>query len=107
VVIKKVKKFASGKKKIIVFLDSDHSYTHVLKELELYSPLVSKGSYIVAFDTLIEYMPGDDYRWGKGNNPKTAVDEFLKRHKNFRVDKEIEGKLVITAAPGGFLKRVR
>ena len=107
--INQVKKLAKGKKKILIFLDSNHSGTHVLKELELYSPLVSKGSYIVAFDTLVEYMPKGSNKnrpWDKGNNPMTAVRAFLRKHKNFVVDKEMEHKLLITAAPGGFLKRV-
>ena len=107
--INQVKKLAKGKKKILIFLDSNHSGTHVLKELELYSPLVTKGSYIVAFDTLVEYMPKGSNKnrpWDKGNNPMTAVRAFLRKHKNFVVDKEMEHKLLITAAPGGFLKRV-
>lgn len=108
-VIKQVKEIAKTKNKIMVFLDSNHTHDHVLKELELYSPLVSKGSYLVAFDTIVEDLPPDlikDRPWGKGNNPKTAVWEFLKTHKEFEIDKEIENKLLITVAPDGYLKRV-
>jgi cephalosporin hydroxylase len=106
----KVKKFAKGKKRIIVFLDSSHNGGHVLKELELYSPLVSKGSYIVAFDTIAEFLPKGIIKnrpWGKGNSPWTAVKKFLRTHKNFVPDKKMENKLVITVAPDGFLRRVR
>jgi cephalosporin hydroxylase len=80
-----------------------------LKELELYSPLVTKDSYLVVFDTVVEDMPEDffpDRPWGKGNNPKTAVWEFLKTNKRFEIDKNIEAKLLITVAPDGYLKCV-
>lgn len=108
-VVEKVKKFCKGKRTLI-FLDSNHSHEHVLKELELYSPLVSRGSYIVAFDTIAEYMPRGSIKnrpWGKGNNPLTAVKQFLKTHKNFVVDRDMENKLILTAGPGGFLKRIK
>jgi len=102
-----VKKFARNKRRVMVVLDSNHTHKHVLIELELYSQLISKGNYIVVFDTLIEYIPKENRPWGPGNSPATAVKEFLKSHKNFVVDKSIDAKLIITAAPGGFLKRVR
>ncbi len=109
-VVAQVKHFAKGRKEIMAFLDSNHSEEHVLKELELYAPLVSKGSYVVVFDTLVEYMPKGSNKnrpWDRGNSPATAARKFLKTHKNFTVDEEIEHKLLITAAPGGFLKRVK
>ena len=109
-VAKQVYDFAKDKKQILVVLDSMHTHDHVLKELELYSSLVTKGSYMVVFDTIIEDMPDDFYSdrpWGKGNNPKTAVCEFLKTNDRFVVDKEIENKLLITVAPDGYLKCVR
>ena len=91
----------------MVFLDSNHTHEHVLKELNLYSKLVSKGSYIVVFDTHVEDMPSDyvwqDRPWGKGNNPKTAVHEWLKENKNFEIDNYPEYKLLLTSAPDGFL----
>ena len=109
-IVKKVYAFAKDKKKILVVLDSFHTHDHVLKELELYSPLVSAGSYLVVFDTIIEDMPDDyfpDRPWGKGNNPKTAVWEFLKKNDRFVIDKEIENKLLITVTPDGYLKCVK
>lgn len=109
-VIKQVARIAKGKKRILVFLDSDHTHNHVLKELELYHSFVTKGSYVVVFDTIVEDMPKGEVKnrpWDKGNNPKTAVWEFLKKNKNFVVDQAIENKLLITSVPGGFLKRVR
>lgn len=97
-VIKEVEKIAKKHKKILVCLDSLHTHDHVLNELNLYSKFVSKGSYLVVFDTVIEYMH-------KGNNPATAVKTFLKNNKKFVVDRAIADKLLITSAPGGFLKK--
>jgi len=109
-VISQVRQIARGKAPVMVVLDSNHTHHHVLEELNLYAPLVTAGSYLVVFDTLIEDMPDDlfaDRPWGKGNNPKTAVWEFLKTTDRFVIDKEIESKLLITAAPDGYLKCVK
>lgn len=105
--IRQVREAARGAERVLVLLDSNHTHEHVLQELRGYSPLVTKGSYLVVFDTLIEDMPGDlikDRPWGRGNNPKTAVWEFLKRSRRFVVDKDIEAKLLLTVAPDGYLK---
>jgi len=109
-IAEQVKDVAKFYNKIMIFMDSNHTHDHVLKELELYAPLVTKGSYCVVFDTGIEDLPEgscNDRHWGKGNNPKTAVWEYLKTHKEFKIDKDIEHKLLITAAPDGYLKRVK
>ena len=109
-VVQKVEKIAKGKKRIMVILDSNHAYEHVRAELDCYSPLVTKGSYLIVFDTVIELLPKGMSKhrpWDKGSNPMTAVKEFLKGNKNFMVDRNIENALAITAAPNGFLKRVR
>ena len=109
-VVREVYDFAKGRRRVIVALDSNHTHEHVLKELEFYSPLVAKGSYLVVFDTVIEDMPEDsfpDRPWGKGNNPKTAVRKFLETNHRFVVDKEIEEKLLITVAPDGYLRCIR
>lgn len=108
--VEKVFGFARGKEKIMILLDSMHTHEHVLKELRLYSPLVGKDSYIVVFDTVIEDMPEDafpDRPWGKGNNPKTAVWEFLKENDRFEIDREIEERILITVAPDGYLKCIK
>ena len=105
----KVKDETKNKKKIMVFLDSNHTYSHVLEELNLYSPLVTRGSYIVVFDTITEILPKTAYLnkpWGKGNNPKTAVAQFLKKNKNFVIDKNIDNKLLISNNPNGYLKKI-
>lgn len=107
-IIEQVRNKAEGKKSILVCLDSNHTHEHVLAELEAYAPLVSVGSYCVIFDTIIEDMPADmfpDRPWEPGNNPKTAVWEYLKKHPEFEIDKKIENKLLITVAPDGFLRR--
>lgn len=108
--IDKVHKFAKDKKSVMVILDSNHAHQHVLQEMKSYSPLVTKGSYLVVFDTIIDEMPEKFFRnrpWRKGDNPKSAVREFLKTNKRFKIDKEIENKLLITAAPSGYLKCVK
>jgi cephalosporin hydroxylase len=90
-------------------LDSNHTHEHVLAELEAYAPLTSLGSYCVVFDTIVEDLPPDmfpDRAWGRGDNPKTAVHEYLKSHPEFIADKKIEQKLMVTVAPNGYLRRV-
>jgi cephalosporin hydroxylase len=108
-IIKQVKQIASIYKRVLVCLDSNHTHEHVLAELEAYAPLTSVGSYCVVFDTIVEDLPADmfpDRPWGPGNNPKTAVWEYLKTHPEFESDKSIQNKLLITVAPDGYLKRV-
>lgn len=109
-IINQVCKIAKGKKKVMIFLDSNHSHKHVLVEMKEYSSLVKKGSYIIVFDTMIEDVPKDFFQnrpWNKGNNPKTAVIEFLKKNNRFKIDKKIENKLMITACHSGFLKCIK
>jgi len=109
-VVSKVYGFARNKEKVLVVLDSMHTYSHVLQELRAYSPLVTAGSYLVVFDTIVEDIPEElftDRPWGKGNNPKTAVYQFIKENDRFEVDYEIEKKLLITAAPNGYLKCIK
>ena len=108
-VIEQVHQVAKGYQRILVCLDSNHTHDHVLSELQAYAPLTSKGSYCIVFDTIVEDMPANmfpDRPWGPGNNPKTAVWEYLKTHPEFEIDKSIQHKLLITVAPDGYLKRV-
>jgi len=109
-IIKQVHDFAKNYNNILVCLDSNHTHEHVLAELNAYGQLVSKGSYCVVFDTVIEDLNDNlfaDRPWGKGNNPKTAVLEYLKSHPEFEIDKNIENKLLITVAPDGYLKKTK
>jgi cephalosporin hydroxylase len=106
--IAEVKLYTEGKNRIMVILDSNHTHQHVLNELNLYAPLVSDGCYLVVFDTVVEDMPKEsfpDRPWGKGNNPKTAVLEFMSHNKDFQIDELLEQKLIISAAPSGYLRR--
>ena len=109
-IIEQVKIKAEGKKGVLVFLDSNHTYCHVLAELKAYAPLTSTGSYCVVFDTLIDDMPPEmfpDRPWGPGDNPKTAVLEYLKSNPDFEIDRQIQHKLLITVAPDGYLRRIQ
>lgn len=109
-VIAKVHAIAANYSRVLVCLDSNHTHEHVLAELHAYAPLTSVGSYCVVFDTIIEELPAEmfpDRPWGPGNNPKTAVWEFLKGHSEFEIDRSIQDKLLITVAPDGWLRRVR
>lgn len=116
-----VQAIAKDYRRILVCLDSNHTHEHVLEELRLYAPLVSKDSYCIVFDTVIEDMPphiGPERPWGKSNNPKTAVWEYLRQLEQnpvnaadgdrlqLSIDKQIENQLLITVAPDGFLRRV-
>jgi cephalosporin hydroxylase len=109
-VVEQVKAVANNYQRVLVCLDSNHTHDHVLAELEAYAPLTSIGSYCVVFDTIIEDMPKTmfyDRPWGSGDNPKTAVREYLKTHPEFEIDKQIQNKLLITVAPDGYLKRIK
>lgn len=109
-IIARVREFAKEKERILVCLDSNHTHEHVLAELRAYAPLVSVGSYCIVGDTGIEDLPDgttSDRPWGKGNNPKTAVWEYLKENSNFEIDKTIDSKLILTGSPDGFLRKIR
>jgi cephalosporin hydroxylase len=114
-VVAEVKTHVKPGDKVVVFLDSNHSHQHVMDELAAYSPLVTENSYCVVFDTIVEDMPDFDLShrpWGVGDNPKTAVFEFIKSQTKtcvpaFEIDEEIENKILISVAPSGFLKRIR
>jgi len=109
-IIEQVKIIANNYETILVFLDSNHTHEHVLAELEAYAGLTSIDSFCIVFDTIVEDLPLNsfpDRPWGPGNNPKTAVWEYLKSNSGFEIDKSIENKLLITVAPDGYLKRVR
>ena len=108
-IIAQVRAVAAKYSRILVCLDSNHTHDHVLAELNAYASLTSVGSYCVVFDTIVQDMPKEmfpDRPWGPGNNPKTAVWEYLKTHKEFQIDKNIQDKLLITVAPDGYLKRI-
>jgi cephalosporin hydroxylase len=120
-VIDKVKAHAGGRQRVLVCLDSNHTHDHVLAELEAYAPLATADSYCIVFDTVVEDIPkalSGDRPWGPGDNPKTAVHEYLRRVATegrtaadgrplrFEIDKSVENKLLVTVAPDGYLRRV-
>jgi cephalosporin hydroxylase len=103
-----IKSKASSFKSVMVFLDSDHSHEHVLEELNLYSELVTSGSYIVAFDSVVDDLDerfNEGKSWTKSRNPKTAVFEFLESNTNFSIDKMVDSKIFFSVAPSGYLKK--
>jgi cephalosporin hydroxylase len=119
-IVEQVRQVATRHERVLVILDSNHTHEHVLAELEAYAPLTSPGSYCIVFDTIVEDLPDATYPdrpWGKGNNPKTAVWEYLRRLQAggriaadgsplaLEIDRAIEDKLLITVAPDGYLKR--
>jgi cephalosporin hydroxylase len=109
-VVAQVAGAAAGGDRVLVCLDSNHTHAHVLAELEAYAPFTSVGSYCVVFDTVIEGLPEEtfpDRPWGPGDNPGTAVIEYLRSHPEFEVDRRLDDKLLVSAAPGGYLKRTR
>ncbi len=109
-IVRQVHEAAQGKQRVLIILDSNHTHAHVLAEMQAYAPLVKKGSYLLVFDTIIEDLPEDaflDRPWGPGNNPKTAVFEYLRTNDRFVIDTDIDAKLQISAAPSGYLKCVK
>jgi cephalosporin hydroxylase len=110
-IVKKIADYAKGFKKVMVVLDSNHTHEHVLRELEMYTPLVSLNSYILLPDTFVEFFPKGyvtNRPWDVGNNPYTAMEAFLKTTTEFVKDEAITDKLLITEAlGGGYLKRVK
>lgn len=109
-VLAQVMEATADRERVLVCLDSNHTHAHVLAELEAYAPLTSVGSYCVVFDTVIEHLPAGMYPdrpWGPGDNPETAIREYLKSHPQFEVDRRVDDKLLISVAPGGYLRRVR
>ncbi len=108
-IIREVHQRVSGFKKILLSLDSNHTHEHVLAELNAYARLVNKGSYCIVYDTCIQKLPpicSSDRSWDIGNNPLTAVEEWLSNNSDFVIDTLIDEKLMISASPKGYLKRI-
>lgn len=107
-VVAEVTGLIAGRGPVLVMLDSDHTHEHVRAELAAYAPLVTPDSYLVVFDTSIADMPAGYFpgrEWGPGNNPATAVQEFLGANPQFEVDEDLDAKLLLTVARGGWLHR--
>jgi len=109
-VFAKIKSHIKAGQSVMVLLDSHHSHAHVLDELRLYAPLVTQGQYLVASDTIIEDLPAPPHReraWGPGDNPKSAIDAYMKETDRFVEDEYINGKLLTTFTPHGYLRCVK
>jgi cephalosporin hydroxylase len=107
-VVRQVHEISKDYNRVLVCLDSNHTHQHVLAELNAYASLTSVGSYCVVFDTVVDDLPKSmfpDRPWGPGDNPKTAVHEFLRSHSEFEIDKSFQNKLLLTVAPDGYLRR--
>lgn len=109
-IVAKVADHAAGGKSVMVILDSDHSHEHVLNELKAYAPMVTKDSYLIVTDTVIEDLEGLPHRprnWGPGRSPKSAMDEYLKTTDRFVSDDYVNRKVLTTFSPGGYLRCVK
>jgi cephalosporin hydroxylase len=108
--LSQVRALVGGSRKVLVILDSNHTHEHVLNELRAYAPFIEKGQYLICGDTIVEYMPEQTHvsrPWGRGNNPATAVKEFLSETDRFLVDKQIDQRLLLSCHPGGYLQAVK
>lgn len=106
----KLKNFLGNSEKILIILDSYHTHEHVLSELRAYSTFINKNMYIICADTIVGSIPIQTHRkrpWGPGNNPATAVAQFLKENDRFVIDKEIENRLLFSCHPCGYLKAIK
>lgn len=111
--VDRVKRLVKPDETVLILLDSNHSKSHVIKELEAYHSLVSVGSYIVATDGIMQQLhdkPRAQKEW-LHDNPQTAVAEFLQHHPNFSLSpppwrfNESPLSESITHWPNSWLKR--
>lgn len=92
---------------VVVSLDSDHSASHVRAEMELYARCVTPGSYMVVEDTVLDWMPSNaPARRLYNGTPMEAVEDFLTAHRDWQVDRDLEGMFAATQNPDGWLRRI-
>jgi cephalosporin hydroxylase len=95
---------------VMVVLDSDHSRDHVLTELRSYGPLVTEGCYLVVADTILGHFDSErtlrkrSKVWLKGNEPLSALQAYLQETDRFEPDPVMNGKLILSSSPGGYLR---
>ena len=110
-VLEQVRAQIPERARVMVVLDSDHSRDHVLAECRAYGPMVTPGCYMVVADTVVGHMDKDiapkkrSHLWFKGNEPLSALNDYLGETDNFEVDEALNGKLVLSSSPGGYLRR--
>jgi cephalosporin hydroxylase len=108
--ISAVERILGSRERGLVVLDSNHASDHVLAELRRYQRFVPAGSYLIVLDTIIDSMPADfsaGRPWGPGRGAGSAVKRFLSENDRFEIDSEYTDKLLVSAAPDGFLKCVK
>jgi len=108
-IAKKIHDIAATHDSVMVILDSNHTESHVLKELELYALITTVGNYCVVYDTDIELFPQgyfEDRPWDVGNNPMTAVNKWIQENHNFHIDTSVDSRLLVSCAPRGYLRRL-
>ena len=108
--VERVKRHITAGSSVMVILDSNHTHDHVLDELRLYGPLVTRGQFMIVADTVVERIPAQAHRprpWGPGDNPATALDQYLTESDRFERDAFINAKLLISSSPGGYLRCVK
>jgi cephalosporin hydroxylase len=109
-ILKQVRANIPDGARVMVVLDSDHSRDHVLEECRAYGPMVTKDCYMVVADTLVGHLDEKEAPqnrsqvWYKGNDPLTALQEYMLESDRFEIDLEINGKLVLSSSPGGYLR---
>ena len=107
-ILKQVRANIPDGARVMVVLDSDHSRDHVLEECRAYGPMVTKDCYMVVADTLVGHLDEKEAPqnrsqvWYKGNDPLTALQEYMLESDRFEIDLEINGKLVLSSSPGGY-----
>ena len=110
IIVEKIKKITNQFKSFYIHLDSNHTYEHVYKELNIYSKFLKKNNYIVASDTIVNEIPKQLHRpriWNKKNNPMIAVNEFIKNNPKFKVDNKINYKQLISSNPRAYLRKIK
>ena len=90
-------------KKVLVALDSEHTMTHVLKEMKLYGPMVSRGSYMIVEDTHLDGVPTNT---GLGPGPMAAVRRYLAEGGSHEFEQDFSREtLLMSFNPGGWLRK--
>jgi cephalosporin hydroxylase len=109
-IVEQIAALAARSERTVVILDSHHTHEHVLRELDLYADFVTPGSYLVVYGTSVADLPPDlalDRPWGPDRNPGSALTQWLPKHPEFAVARDISDRLVVSDAPGGYLRRLR
>ena len=99
-IVEQVSKAAETAEAVLVILDSDHRYSHVIEEMRIYGRFVTPGSYLVVEDTMFDFTASTEF----GPGPAAAVAEYLARDGDFEVDRARE-RYLVTQNPGGYLRR--